>query len=154
MVRVYHDSSGEGRMSSWFLKLMIVHDLQTREKYYFICNKWLALDKDDGSINRLLPVCGRAQKTEFKYLLEKETKSKLSDSHIWFSILNRPVNSSFTRTDRLTCGFVSLFMSMLMNIMYYDMQPEGDTLDGLKIGPINLTIQQVLLNLTIGSILK
>ena len=138
-----HDNTGKGYMDSWFLKFIIIHDLQTREKYYFICNKWFALDKEDGLINRLLPVCGNAQKTDFKYLFEKETKSKLSDGHIWFSILNRPVNSTFTRTDRLTCSFVLLFMSMLMNIMYYGVLPEGGTVDGLKIGPINLTIQQV-----------
>jgi len=55
-LKVCHDSSGQGNMASWFLKFIIVHDLQTREKYYFICNKWLAIDKEDCPINVLLPV--------------------------------------------------------------------------------------------------
>lgn len=143
LVRIFHDNSGNGKMASWFLKFILVHDLQTREKYYFICNKWLAVDKEDGAINRILPVCGMAQKTGFKYLFEKQTKEKLSDDHIWFSILNKPMNSSFTRADRLTCCFVLLFMSMLMNIMYYGVLPESEAVDGIKIGPITLTIQQV-----------
>lgn len=32
-IRIWHDNSGEGNMASWYLKFIIVHDLQTREKY-------------------------------------------------------------------------------------------------------------------------
>lgn len=142
-MRVCHDNSGKGRTASWFLKFIIAHDLQTREKLYFICNKWLALNKEDGSINRLLTVSGNAQKSDFSYLLEKQTKEKLSDGHMWLSIFARPPHSSFTRTDRLTCCFVLLYISMLMNIMYYDVQADSPPSNGLKIGPINITPEQV-----------
>ena len=37
-LRVWHDNSGSGDMASWFLKCVIVHDLQTREMSYFICH--------------------------------------------------------------------------------------------------------------------
>lgn len=131
-------------MASWFLKFIVVHDLQTREKYYFICNKWLAVDQDDGSINRLLSVAGDAQKTDFKYLFEKQTKEKLSDGHMWFSIVARPAHSSFTRTDRLTCCFVLLLLSMLMNILYYGDTKETPASEGLQIGPVSITPQQVI----------
>ena len=139
-LRISHDNSNN---DSWFLKYIIVHDLQTRDKLYFICNKWFALDKDDCLIDRLLPVCGHEQKTQFNYLLEKQTKDKLNDSHLWLSIFTRPLNSSFTRTDRLTCCFVLLYLSMLMNIMYYDLQSDTPLTNGLKIGPINITPEQV-----------
>ena len=142
-MRVCHDNSGEGMNASWFLKFVIVHDLQTRDKSYFICNKWLALDREDGSINRLLAVSGSAQKNDFSYLFEKQTKEKLSDGHMWFSIFLRPAHSSFTRTDRLTSCFVLLFISMLMNIMYYDVQGETPATGGLVIGPVRITVEQV-----------
>ncbi len=142
-LRVWHDNSGkENRKASWYLKYVIVHDLQSREKNYFICEKWLALDKEDGSIDRLLPVCGEAQKTQFKYLLSKQAKQKLSDGHLWFSIFARPAQSSFTRLDRLTCCFVLLCMSMLMNILYYGVDKTSNPA-GLKVGPLNLTPEQV-----------
>jgi hypothetical protein len=142
-LRVWHDNSGKGpRKASWYLKYAIVHDLQTREKNYFICEKWLALDKEDGSIDRLLPVCGEAQKTQFKYLLSKQAKQKLSDGHLWFSIFARPAQSSFTRLDRLTCCFVLLCMTMLMNILYYGIDKSSNPA-GLKVGPLNLTPEQV-----------
>jgi hypothetical protein len=142
-LRVCHDNSGKGaRKASWYLKYAIVHDLQTREKNYFICEKWLALDKEDGSIDRLLPVCGQAQKTQFRYLLSKQAKQKLSDGHLWLSIFARPAQSSFTRLDRLTCCFVLLCMTMLMNILYYGVDKTSNP-DGLRVGPLHLTPEQV-----------
>ena len=131
-------------MTSWFLKFIIVHDLQTRDKSYFICNNWLAIEKADCPTNVLLPACGNAQKYQFKYFLEKQSKHKLTDGHMWLSIFTRPVHSSFTRTDRLTCCFVLLYISMLMNIMYYDVQADSPSQDGLKIGLINITPEQVI----------
>ena len=76
-LRVCHDNTGRLTAADWFLKFIIVHDLQTREKNYFICNKWLSLDKEDGSINRLLSVSLNSQKSQFKYLFEKQTKEKV-----------------------------------------------------------------------------
>jgi hypothetical protein len=46
------------------------------------------------------------QKTELKYLIQKQAQKSLKDSHLWLSIFNRPVNSSFTCLDRVTCGMV------------------------------------------------
>ena len=139
---MWHDNSGRGGMASWFLKCVIVHDLQTRENFYFICQRWLAVEKDDGLIDRLLPVSCDKQKTEFKYLLQKQAKNSLSDGHLWFSVLARPVQSSFTRLDRLTCCVVLLYLSMLMNILYYGIR-DSPTPNALKIGPLSLTPEQV-----------
>ncbi len=41
-------------------------------KSYFICQKWLAVEKDDGRVERILPVAGEYQKHEFSYLLSKQ----------------------------------------------------------------------------------
>ena len=38
-------------MASWFLKYMIVTDLQTRKRYYFIADQWLAVEEDDGMVS-------------------------------------------------------------------------------------------------------
>ena len=145
-IKIWHDnSSGLTDDSSWYLKHIIVHDLQTREKFYFICEKWFAIDKEDFAIERTLTIASDVDKTEFKYLMGKQTKQKLSDGHLWFSIFARPVQSSFTRLDRLTCCFVLLTITMLMNIMYYGMSASvTNQQDGLKIGPyINITPQQI-----------
>ena len=129
-------------MASWYLKYVVVHDLQTREMNYFICDKWLAIERGDGLINRLLPVSCDKQKTEFKYLIKKSAKYSLRDRHLWFSILARPIQSSFTRLDRLTCCVVVLYLTMLANILYYDAENISNP-NALKVGPFTLAPEQL-----------
>lgn len=50
-MRVWHDNSGSGASASWFLKYIVVRDLQTMEKNHFICQKWLGVEKDDGVVS-------------------------------------------------------------------------------------------------------
>ena len=57
-MRIWHDNSGRGAAASWFLKYVIVCDLQTMEKSYFICQQWLAVEKDDGVVgDRIFTDC-------------------------------------------------------------------------------------------------
>ena len=49
-VRIWHDNSGEGSAASWFLKYLIIRDLQTMDKFYFIAQRWFAVEKDDGLV--------------------------------------------------------------------------------------------------------
>ena len=141
-MRVWHDNRG-GSDASWFLKFIIVHDLQTREKFYFICNDWLAVDEGDGEIVRILPVATSREKTDLLYLIETQTKGNMRDDHLWFSLIARPTLSSFTRTDRLTCCIVLLYMTMLMNIMYYEMDKSSTSVGALVVGPFSLSSAQV-----------
>ena len=144
-MRVWHDNSGKGDMASWFLKYIIVHDLQTREKFYFLFQNWLAVEKSDGLIDRVLFVAGDKQKTAINYLIQKQAKHNMSDGHLWFSIFARPVHSSFSRLDRVTCCFVLLYLTMLVNIMYYGVAAENKN-NGLTLGPFSFTIEQVFIS--------
>jgi hypothetical protein len=47
---IWHDNSGKGSSASWFLTYVIVRDLQTMAKSYFICQQWLAANKGDGLV--------------------------------------------------------------------------------------------------------
>ena len=49
-IRIWHDNAG----GSWFLSRIMVIDLQTDERYYFICNRWLAVDEEDGQVGKNL----------------------------------------------------------------------------------------------------
>lgn len=44
-LRIWHDNSGSGKKRSWFLNFIVVRDVQTGEKFEFICNKWFAIEK-------------------------------------------------------------------------------------------------------------
>ena len=51
-LHIWHDNTGKGTASSWFLKYIIVRDLQTMRKYNFICQRWFAVEKDDGAVSQ------------------------------------------------------------------------------------------------------
>ncbi|CAF1360361.1 unnamed protein product, partial [Adineta steineri] len=147
-IRIWHDNSGEGSCASWFLKYIIIRDLQTMDKFYFISQQWFAVEKDDGRIERTLPIASEAEKQDFSYVLSKKAYHSVSDGHLWFSIFSRPPSNKFTRTQRCTCCFVLFFTSMLINIMYYDLSNEADasseTHSGASsIGPFYIAPQQI-----------
>ncbi|UJR21041.1 hypothetical protein I4U23_024141 [Adineta vaga] len=128
-IRIWHDNSGKGS-PSWFLKYVIIRDLQTMEKSHFICQRWFAVEKDDGKIERVLPVAA------------------ISDGHLWFSIFSRPPSNQFTRVQRCTCCFVLLFTSMFLNIMYYDLSNETNTAQ-ISLGLFYITTQQIVIGIII-----
>ncbi|CAF1529483.1 unnamed protein product, partial [Adineta steineri] len=147
-IRIWHDNSGVGSSASWYLKYIIVRDLQSMDKFYFICQQWFAVEKDDGGIERTLPIASEAEKQDFSYVLSKKAYHSVSDGHLWFSIFSRPPSNKFTRVQRCTCCFVLFFTSMLINIMYYDLSNEanasGETHSGaLSIGPFYIAPQQI-----------
>ena len=119
-VRIWHDNSGIGNAASWYLKFIVIRDLQTDKKSYFLCQNWLAVEKEDGLIDRILPVVYDLKNTKLKVLIDLQTKLDIADGHLWFSIFTRPAQSSFSRIERITCCFVLLLATMLINIVYYE----------------------------------
>ena len=85
------------------------------------------------------------EKQEFSYVLSKQTYHKISDDHLWFSIFSPPIGNKFTRVQRCTCCFVLFFISMLLNIFYYDLSTESK-IDhvSLSFGSLKLTTEQVI----------
>ena len=141
--RIWHDNSGEGKFRSWFLSFIVVRDVQTGEKFEFICNKWLAVEKDDGSTDRLLPVAGLDEATEFSHLFQQTTQKNLADGHLWFSVFMRPPRSRFTRVQRVSCCMALLYLSMLVNAMWYERVPPKPSSSALNIGPFALSPEQI-----------
>ncbi|CAF1454324.1 unnamed protein product [Rotaria sp. Silwood1] len=151
-IRIWHDNTGHGVSASWFLKYIIVRDLQTMEKFYFICQQWFAVEKEDGRIERILPIAGELQKQEFSYVLSKQVYYSVSEGHLWFSIFSRPPSNRFTRVQRCTCCFVLLFTAMLLNILYYDQANEAKTTKtsgSLSLGPLYITPQQISIGIIV-----
>ena len=116
-LKIWHDNTGEEDNASWYLKHIIVKDLQTNEEFFFICEQWLALEKGDGQLERRMFVACEPQRMELKNVFRSNIQ--LNEKHLWLSIFNRPVNSSFSRVDRVTCGFVFICISVLLNLLYY-----------------------------------
>ncbi|RWS14806.1 polycystic kidney disease protein 1-like protein 2-like protein [Dinothrombium tinctorium] len=141
--RIWHDNSGKGKFRSWYLSFIVVRDVQTSEKFQFICNRWLAVEKGDGTIDRLLPVAGREEATQFGHLFQQTKQRNLKDGHLWFSIFMRPPRSRFTRVQRVSCCAALLYLSMLVNAMWYERVPPKPKSSALEIGPFALSPEQI-----------
>jgi polycystin 1L2 len=147
-MKIWHDNSGRENKASWFLKFIIVKDLQTREKFYFICQKWLAVEKGDGLIERELFVASECHKKDLSYLMKTQSRHYLMDNHLWLSVFYRPIQSSFSRLDRVTCCFMFHYLSMCLNIVCYGVLSMGsanynDKSNKIDFYLFSVSIQQV-----------
>ncbi|KAG1657693.1 Polycystic kidney disease protein 1-like 2 [Nymphon striatum] len=141
-LRLWHDNSGKGNTASWLVDFIVIRDVQTNEKYKFIAHRWWGVEKDDGQIDRVIPVSGQDEMTNFKHLYETSSSRDLRDGHLWLSVFLRPPRSRFTRVQRLSSCLALLYLSMLVNIMWYGTVP-AEPGNGLKIGPFSLSPAQI-----------
>ena len=141
-LRIWHNNAGAD--PSWFVSRVLVRNLQTDLTAWFVCDRWLAVEEDDGQIDRTLLPGSKQDLIKFNFLFSSEVRKNLSDGHLWYSVLRRPLRSTFTRVQRLSCCLSILTCSMLANAMFYK-DGEGSESDGVevKIGPIRLSVRQI-----------
>ncbi|XP_064105654.1 uncharacterized protein LOC135215142 [Macrobrachium nipponense] len=142
-LHIWHDNSGKGPNASWFLSYVVFRDVQSGDKFEFICHQWLAVEHDDGQIERLLEVANQEQRMQFSHLYNTTKNKKIADGHLWFSVFLRPARSRFTRCQRVASCFALLFLSMLVNAMWYERVPEKPGSGGLNLGPFHLSPEQI-----------
>ena len=96
-------------------------------------------------------MASEVDKHQFSYVLSKKAYHKLSDEHLWYSIFSRPASTRFTRVQRCTCCFVLLFLSMFLNIMWYDLtsQSSTSTSSSLSSGSFQISPQQVVIGIIV-----
>ncbi|XP_070567321.1 polycystin-1-like protein 2 [Ptychodera flava] len=142
---IWHDSSGLGDDASWLLNRIIITDVQTGQVSTFLCNRWLAVDKDDGKVDRFLSVASEDSLLDFTNMFGYRRQKGLTDEHIWFSMFMRPTRSTFTRVQRLSCCLALLFAYLIANAMFYktDSEAEKATYTVISFGPISFSLQQI-----------
>ncbi|XP_033737965.1 polycystic kidney disease protein 1-like 2 [Pecten maximus] len=145
-VYIWHDNSGEGSKASWYLNRVDIEDIQDKQKYFFLCGKWLCMDTPDDNIDAVLPVCGKENVTTFENMFFMNTKENLAENHIWISIFFRPTSSHFTRCQRVTCLMVFLMMSMIANAIYFTPADEFENPSLVRVGPLKFSLQSVYIS--------
>jgi polycystin 1L2 len=142
-MKIWHDNSGHGNKASWYLKHIVVRDLQQQESFFFKCEQWMAVEKGDGKLEReLLVTRDTALNVEIKYL--KNAENSILNMHLWLSVFYKPVQSTFTRLDRVTCCFVSHYLSMVLCILYYDStQTSSSDVNSINFVFFKISMQQV-----------
>lgn len=61
----------------------MVQDLQTEQKWYFLCNSWLAIDIDDCLLDKVFPVSSEVDLKSFRW----SKKVKMPTAKISFQSL-------------------------------------------------------------------
>ncbi len=111
-----------------------------------MCDNWLAVEKSDGLVDRVIPVASIVELKSFAHLFTQSVKKKFSDGHLWFSVFSRPVRSNFTRLQRISCCISLLFCTMISNAMFYRQDTAATANKAgvlMKIGPIEFTLTQL-----------
>ena len=132
---------------------MTVYFLDACYRYFFLCGRWLAVDEDDGMINRVLAVAGDEEIKGFNHLFFTTTRQNISDEHIWLSVVARPTKSNFTRCQRLTCCLTLLFSTMIASAMWYRSEETTVGDQAIILGPLIFSLGtlyiSVMANLTV-----
>lgn len=134
-ILIWHDNSGES--PAWFLQQVEVEDSSTGDRFHFLANRWLALEKGSGEIEFEINAADKKELTNFKNLFVFRTARSLGDGHLWLSVLTRPPHIAFTRCQRLSCCLSVLFTAMVTNAMFYNFGAEPK--DTFQVGPLKMS---------------
>ena len=133
-----------------------MHDLQTREKFYFICEKWLAVEKEDGQLERKLFVASEQEKTQLRLLFKNQAKSNLLTFNLLLALFSSSIQTKFNRLDRITCYFATLYFSLILISIYYDFSFKlfADKTTVLDMSFVSVTFEEVKLFIFISKVKK
>ena len=140
-VRFGHDNSGNS--PSWFLEEIIVLDKQTLCSWTFTNTQWLALERGDGRIERMLET--EQNRIDFNSEVLKRWWKGLTEKHIWVSVIAKPRRNRFTRVQRASCCLSLLLTAMLANAMFYEL--DGKSENVIQVGPLKFTWRQVVIGI-------
>ncbi|WAR15291.1 PKD2-like protein, partial [Mya arenaria] len=141
---IWHDNQGDGDEASWYLNQVVVYDVETKTVYTFVAEKWLSVETEvDTSISVTVPETPVQFESRFFY----HARDRLSESHMWVSILYRPQTSTFTRIQRASCALVYICLTMIANAMYFDPGDEYESPPLVQAGPFRFTAQQIFISI-------
>lgn len=145
-IKIWHDNSGES--PAWFFHQVLVTCNATDDKWYFLGNRWLALEKDDGKVEVEISCAGKKESLSFSNLFYFRGAKTLGEKHLWLSLFTKAPHNTFTRCQRLSCCLSILFAAMVTNAMFYKQGTEPE--DTFKLGPIRLSWTQIKIGLQSG----
>uniref|UniRef100_A0A8C5IHC7 Polycystic kidney disease protein 1-like 2 n=1 Tax=Junco hyemalis TaxID=40217 RepID=A0A8C5IHC7_JUNHY len=141
-IRLWHDNSGHS--PSWYVNRVLVHDLAWDQKWYFLCNSWLAIDIGECVLDKVFPVATEQDMKQFSNLFFMKTSKGFQDGHIWYSVFSRSPRSPFTRAQRVSCCFSLLLCTMLTSIIFWGV-PKDPAEQKMDLGKIEFTWQEVMI---------
>ncbi|XP_038008915.1 polycystic kidney disease and receptor for egg jelly-related protein [Motacilla alba alba] len=105
---------------TWFLSRAEIEDMSTRKVWFFLCRKWLFLDKNNPSHAWKFSVTDpQIPLPKFDYFLINFNR-RLTEYHLWLSIFAPVIAGGFTRFQRLSTFLAVILFTLLVNIMFFN----------------------------------
>ncbi|RUS75939.1 hypothetical protein EGW08_016304 [Elysia chlorotica] len=120
-IQLWHNNSGSS--PGWYLRQAVVRDLNSGQAAYFLCQRWLAVDREDGKVEREFTAVEGCH-ISFSMVFWLKGSQYLSDFHTWMSVLTRPPHSRFTRVQRLTVCLTLLSAYMCLSALWFKEIPQ------------------------------
>ena len=95
---------------------------------------------------------GIVESVGVKPIYHSSVRKKLSNDHMWFSVLSRPTRSNFTRVQRVSCCASLLFLTMITNCMFFKTEDKVQKPSAIQIGPISFTLSQLFISIVTTAI--
>uniref|UniRef100_A0A8C1J1J8 Polycystic kidney disease 1b n=1 Tax=Cyprinus carpio TaxID=7962 RepID=A0A8C1J1J8_CYPCA len=118
-IRIWHDNTGLD--PSWYLKHVIVWDIQTDNMFFFLVEDWLSVEneKNSGRVEKVILASCPQELQEFKRILHSQLLFGLREHHLWISLWERPAHSHFRRAQRVTCCALLLHLYLAAGAVWY-----------------------------------
>lgn len=91
-------------------------------RYTFQCNKWLALDDKDCTIERYLLELPN-EHSSLPTLLKDQSQRQMSEHHLWMSLFFRSDGLQFSSVQKLSCLLALVCLVMVSNAMFFKSYP-------------------------------
>ncbi|XP_039563896.1 polycystic kidney disease and receptor for egg jelly-related protein [Passer montanus] len=118
--------NNDGASPTWFLSRAEVEDMSTRKVWFFLCRKWLCLDKNNPSRTWKFSVTDpQTPLPKFDYFLINFNR-RLTEYHLWLSIFAPVIAGGFTRFQRLSTFLAVLLFTLLVNIMFFNAEKNDE----------------------------
>ncbi|MBN3314946.1 PKD1 protein, partial [Atractosteus spatula] len=118
-IRIWHDNTGLD--PSWYLQYVIVWDKQTSNMFFFLVEDWLSVENEtnEGMVEKeVLATCPQ-ELLRFYRIFRTQLIRGIFDRHLWVSVWERLPRSRFTRTQRVTCCALTLFLYLGVGAVWY-----------------------------------
>ncbi|XP_060565690.1 polycystin-1-like protein 2 [Ruditapes philippinarum] len=143
-LHIWHDNSGNGNFASWYLNQVDVYDLQRQNTYSFPFETWLSIET---CLEAKLSPVPTNQPLDLESRFFGNLRHRLSEGHMFISIVYRPAMSVFTRVQRASCALVFIMLNVLANALYFNPEPNYQTPALIQIGPFRFTSQQIYISI-------
>ncbi|XP_056196786.1 polycystin family receptor for egg jelly [Falco biarmicus] len=123
--RVWHNNKGPS--PSWFLSRAKVEDMSTRKTWFFMCRKWLSLDKSDHVLERTFAVTDPKTPLLRIDYFSIHFANSLKEGHLWISIFSAVASDTFSRLQRLSACLAVLLSNLLVGIMFFNADKDEES---------------------------